>query len=118
MAITYTWKVTGLKVKNLSENKENAVVQTYWEKIGTDENGNEGKFSGATPFTPDPTDTSGPFVPFEELTEENVLTWIKSIVVSDYERHVNEKIKDQIDLKINPVTEPSLPWANTENVSV
>ena len=118
MAITYTWKVTGLKVKNLSENKENAVVQTYWEKIGTDENGNEGKFSGATPFTPNPTDTSGPFIPFDQLTEENVLTWIKSIVVGDYERHVNEKIQEQIDSKINPVTEPSLPWANTENVSV
>jgi hypothetical protein len=118
MTITYTWKVTGLKVQNVSENKENAVVQTYWEKIGTDENGNEGKFSGATPFTPDPTDNSGPFVPFDQLTEENVLDWIKSIVVGDYERHVNEKIQEQIDLKINPVTEPSLPWANTENVSV
>lgn len=122
MAITYTWKITGLKVKNLTDDKQNAVVQTYWEKIGTDENGNEGKFSGATPFTPDPTDNSGPFIPFEELTEEDVLTWIKSIVVGQYEQHVNEKIKEQIDLKINPIIEPTLPWAqpeaNTANTAI
>lgn len=120
MAITYTWKVTGLKVKDIS-NVQNAVVQTYWQKIGTDENGNEGTFSGATPFTADPTDSSGPFIPFEELTEENVLDWIKSIVVGQYEEHVNEQIQKQIDEKVNPITEPTLPWAteaNTTNTAV
>ena len=62
MAITYTWEVTSLKVKDVSDTKANAVVQTYWKKIGTDENGNTGTFSGATPFTVDPTDNSGPFI--------------------------------------------------------
>lgn len=118
MPLTYTWKITSLKIKNLTKDKQNAVVQTYWEKIGTDENGNEGKFSGATPFTPDPTDSSGPFIPFEELKEDDVLTWIKSIVVGDYERHVNGKIQEQINEKISPITEPTLPWKNTANTAV
>lgn len=118
MAITYSWKVTSLKVKNVSENKQNAVVQTYWQKIGTDENGNEGTFSGATPFTVDPTDNSGPFIPFDQLTEENVLTWIKSVVVGTYEAHVNEQIQKQIDQKVNPVTDVSLPWAPISNSSI
>jgi hypothetical protein len=111
MAITYTWKVTSLKTKNVADNMPNAVVQTYWQKIGTDENGNTGTFSGATPFTVDPTDDSGPFIPFEQLTEEDVLTWIKSIVVGSYEEHVNGQIQKQIDEKVNPVSEASLPWA-------
>lgn len=111
MAITYTWKITGLKTKNVSDNKQNAVVQTYWQKIGTDENGNEGTFNGATPFTVDPTDDSGPYIPFEQLTEEDVINWIKTIVVGNYEEHVNGQIQKQIDEKINPVTEASLPWA-------
>ena len=34
MAITYTWKVTSLKVKDVSDTKPSAVVQTYWQKIG------------------------------------------------------------------------------------
>lgn len=110
MAITYTWAITSLKVKNVGD-KSNAVVQTYWKKTGTDENGNEGSFSGATPFTVDPTDDSGPFIPFDQLTEADVLAWIQSVVVNDYEQHVNEQIQKQIDDKINPVEEKPLPWA-------
>jgi hypothetical protein len=116
MSITYTWKVTSLKVKDLSEDKKNAIVQTYWQKIGTDENGNEGTFSGATPFTVDPTDDSGPFVPFEQLTEEDVLDWIKSVVVGSYEEHVNSKIFEQIQDKLTPAVDAKLPWAPEEPV--
>lgn len=111
MAITYTWKITGLKTKDVSEDKPAAVVQTYWQKIGTDENGNEGTFSGATPFTVDPSDESGPFIPFEELTEEDVLDWIKTVVVGGYADHVNGQIAKQIEDKISPVVENRLPWA-------
>lgn len=110
MAITYTWKITSLKVKD-EGGKQNVVCQTYWQKTGTDEAGNTGTFSGATPFTLDPTDASGPFIPFNELTEEDVLAWIKSVVVGSYAEHVDGKIQEQIDEKVNPVTEPSLPWA-------
>lgn len=110
MAITYTWKITGLKTREVA-GTPGAVVQTYWEKIGTDEDGNEGKFSGATPFTPDPTDESGPFIPFEQLTEQDVITWIQSVVVGSYEEHVNEKIQEQIDGKKRPVVDATMPWA-------
>jgi hypothetical protein len=111
MAITYTWKITGLKTKDVSDDKPAAVVQTYWQKIGTDEDGNEGTFSGATPFTVDPTDESGPFIPFEELTEEDVLDWIKTVVVGGYADHVNGQIAKQIEEKISPVVDNRLPWA-------
>lgn len=110
MAITYTWKITALKTTDVGD-KVNAVVQTYWKKIGTDENGNEGVFDGATPFTVDPSDESGPFIPFEELTEEDVIAWIQTVVVGSYEQHVNEQIQRQIDAKINPVVDAPLPWA-------
>ena len=111
MTITYTWEITGLKTTNIGE-LENTVVQTYWKKIGTDENGNTGTFSGATPFTRDPNDESGPkFIPFENLTEEDVLSWIKTIVVGDYETHVNEQIQKQINEKINPIVDAKMPWA-------
>lgn len=111
MAITYTWKITGLKTKNVSDDKPSAVVQTYWQKIGTDDDGNEGTFSGATPFTVDPLDDSGPFIPFSELTEDDVLDWIKTIVVGSYEEHVNGQIAKQIEDKISPIVESDLPWA-------
>jgi len=48
------------------------------------------------------------------LTEEDVLDWIKTVVVGSYEEHVTGKIQEQINEKINPVTEQSLPWAPPE----
>ncbi len=113
MAITYNWEVTGVKVKNEvidGVTYENAVCQTYWKKIGTDENGNTGSFNGATPFTLNPNDDSGPFIAYQDLTEADILGWIKSVVVGHYEDHVNACIQKQIDEAVNPITEPSLPW--------
>lgn len=118
MAITYTWEITGLKTKDVDVTKPNAVVQTYWKKTGTDENGKTGFFSGATPFTVDPTDDSGPFISFSELTEEDVVEWIKSVVVGGYEEHVNGKILEQIQENINPVVDQQLPWKPAEEVAV
>lgn len=110
MAITYTWAVTSLKTKTEGSNTD-AVVQTYWTKTGTDKDGNQGVFSGATPFTSATMPEGDTFVPFAELTEEIVLDWIKDVVVGGYEEHVNAQITKQIDGKINIVTEATLPWA-------
>lgn len=112
MAITYTWSLTSLKKKSTGA-LDDIIVQTYWQKKGTDEDGIEGTFSGATPFDPDQADPEN-FTTFEELTEEQVLGWIQTIVVGSYEQHVNEKIAEQIESKKNPVSEVSsgaFPWS-------
>ena len=115
MALTYKYEVTGLKVKD-HNNLTNIVVQTYWKLTGTDENGNEGTFSGATPFSADPTDNSGPHIPFESLTEDDVIAWISDVVNTNpgYKDHIDEQILKQISEKISPITEPTLPWAPVE----
>ena len=110
MAITYTWEVTSLKTKTEGSNAD-AVVQTYWKKTGTDDAGNVGSFTGATPFSSVDTED---FVAFAELTEAKVLEWIKAVVVESYEEHVNEKIQQQIDEQVTPVVEKDMPWAEAE----
>jgi hypothetical protein len=110
MAITYTWKVTGVKTR-AEGSYQDAVVQTYWEKIGTDETGVEGKFSGATPFTTANMPPDQTYVPFNQLTEAIVLGWIQAAVTGGYEQHVNEQIQKQIDLKKNPIADAQMPWA-------
>ena len=104
--ITYTWKVTGVKTLTQGSNS-NAVVQTYWKKLGTDENGKVGEFSGATPFDASnvPADK---FVPFDQLTEEIVIGWIQGVVTGSYEKHVN----DQIAKALAPApVDAAMPWA-------
>jgi len=104
--MTYTWKITGVKTVD-TDSVTDAVVQTYWEKVGTDEDGNQGTFSGATPFLQSSINPEN-FVPYEELTEEIVLEWIQNIVIGSYEEHVNEHIQKQINLK--SIKQPNLPW--------
>ena len=105
--MTYTWKITGVNTTD-TENVTDAVIQTYWQKIGTDEEGNEAVFSGATPFLESSIDT-GSFVPYTELTEEIVLGWIQAVVVGSYEEHVNDQIQKQINAK--NIKNPALPWS-------
>jgi len=115
--MNYTWQLTSLKRKDTSE-LNNIVVQTYWKKTGTDENGNEGTFSGATPFDLSSADPTS-FTSYEDLTEEAVLGWIQSVVVGDYERHVNEKIAEQIEAIVSPVVSVTggFPWQPEDEVT-
>jgi len=112
MAITYTWKLTGLKKYDAWQNTDHVVFQTYWKKIGTDENGNTGEFQGATPIDVKNLDTNN-FTPYDQLTEEQVLSWVKPVVVGEYERHVNEQIAKAIMAKTVTevqVNDKELPW--------
>jgi|688.fasta_scaffold06374_9 hypothetical protein len=111
MSITYSWKITGIK-KVDTKDVQGVIFQTYWKKIGEDTEGNIGEFVGATPFDPKTVDPEN-FISFENLTEELVLGWIQNIVVGDYERHVNERIAEQIEAKkvnIEEVNDGALPW--------
>lgn len=117
MSITYTWKILELRVRNEGPNL-NAVVQSFWQKIGTDEDGNEGIFDGATPFSASNV-PPGEFIPFEDLTEEIVLGWIKNNIENSdgYETHINSVILNQINKKKNPIEEKPLPWVSNTSTS-
>jgi len=112
MALTLSWEVTGVKTKNETntdgDTLSDAVVQTYWKCTGTDADGNEGSFAGATPFSAANV-PAGSFVAFADLTEATVLGWIQAVVVGNYMDHVQEQIQKQIDEAT--VQEPDLPWA-------
>ena len=119
MGYTYEWKLTGLKKQN-SENVNDAVIGTHWKLIGTDEDGNEGAFTGATPFSISTINTSS-FTPYSELTEAQVLSWIKNHVSgsnlsTNYMEHINGVIEKEINskkwVKVE-VSETDLPWSPT-----
>jgi hypothetical protein len=116
MALTYTWKINGLKKQdNPSLELNDIIIQTYWECTGTDEDGNSGTFNGATPFDPDQVDADN-FTTYENLTENQVLGWVQNVVDSNsvYKAHIDEQIQKQINATINSVVSvapEALPWA-------
>lgn len=121
MAITkadLVWEVTGLKTKNETNGDgvvlPNAVCQTYWKVSYTDADGNQGTFAGATPFSAANL-TEEEFKQFDDLAEEDVIGWIKDIVVNSYLDHVISRIQHQIDEQ--SVTEATMPWATETQTS-
>ena len=118
MGLTYEWKLIGLRKQN-SENVNDAVVGTNWKLTGTDEDGNAGVFSGATPFTISSINT-GSFIEYSSLTEDVVLGWVKNSVSgsssTNYMSHINGVILKEINsnkfAKLE-VSEANLPWSPT-----
>jgi hypothetical protein len=111
MALTYTWAVTSLK-KTTDGSVDNFVVQSTWTCTGTDEDGDSGVFNGATPFPLDSLDPAT-FIPYEDLTEADVIGWIQAVVVGSYKDHVDAQINKQIALIKDPVVDVpngELPW--------
>jgi hypothetical protein len=122
MALTYEWKLIGLKKQN-TEELSDVIVGTQWTLTGTDTDGNTGTFNGATPFTIQDLNGDG-FIDYRDLTEELVLDWVKNIVSgstsSNYMNHINQQIQKQIDdVKFATITVSSsdLPWSPTSGSS-
>jgi hypothetical protein len=91
----YTWKITGVKTKTEGI-YEKSIVQVYWSKTGTDENQNSGSFHGVTAFTSLTKEENEQFIPFEDITDDMLVDWLKTVVVGDYETYVNNFISKQI----------------------
>lgn len=114
MALTLEYSVTSLKVKDEvnadGDTLTNAVVQTYWKVVGTDNGGNTSDWAGATPFTAANV-PAGSFTAFEDLEEATVVGWISAIVEADpgYKAHIVAQLQRQIDEDL--VQERAMPWA-------
>lgn len=112
MALTYTWALKSLKKADV-DSLSGVIVQTHWTCTGADNDGNEGVFNGATPFDPAQVDPEN-FTAYKDLTEEQVLNWIKGVVVGSYKEHVDAQIAKQIADKKAPaveVSEGAFPWS-------
>ena len=122
MALTYEWKLTGLKKQDTADLTD-LVIGTRWELKGTNEDGVFGTFSGATPLDIPDADEPG-YIAYADLTETQVLGWVKNIVsesaATQYMDHINEQIEKQISEKtytLLEVQENDLPWSSTSGSS-
>ena len=122
MALTYEWKLTGLKKQDTADLSD-LVIGTRWELKGTNEAGVFGTFSGATPLDIPDADEPG-YIAYADLTETQVLGWVKNIVsgsgAGNYMDHINERIEKQISEKtytLLEVQENDLPWSEASGSS-
>jgi len=107
MAITNTWAVVQMDAYPEYEGNADVVFTVHWTLNATDGE-HAGGVYGSVGLTLDPEAT---YVPYANLTEAQVIGWVKDALgeeqVAAYEANVAEQIANQIN---PPVVSPALPW--------
>lgn len=110
MAITYKWEVMHFNVADF-EDKPNAIVEVFWRKSGTDENGNYGAYNGETRFDPEVIKSSNvAFSDFSKLKEKTVLKWIEGNINNNQMIYINEVIENNINKDKYKIRIVNAPW--------
>ena len=111
MTVTNTWAVIQMDCYPEYDNETDVVFVVHWTLTAIDGEGYTGYVYGAQGLT---LDSSAPFTPYADLTQEQVLGWVFDAMgpeqVAAYEATVAKQIQDQID---PPVVTPPLPWAQS-----
>lgn len=110
MNITYTWDFLKFNAHTNLNGNEKVVFNIEFILNASDGNGHGAQVFG-TVGLPEPTG-NGPFTPFEQLTPEQVTTWVEDALgdtLLDYQR----MLEAQIQRQVTPVTvELGKPWVD------
>ena len=98
---TYTWAVTALYTETI-DGQQNYVVISNYGVLGV-----EGTYSASVSnIARFNTESVTPFVPYENLTNDTVITWIQEGLGVDGVNNLEACIQGQIDSQINPPVTP------------
>lgn len=107
--ITKTWSITNLECYSEVAGEQNVVYTIGWLLTGTD-NVHLASIHGTVNI---PINSSTPFTPYADLTQEQVIEWVKSALraeqVAAYESNLTLQIQN---LANPPTTTPPLPWSS------
>ena len=105
MANTYSWVINSMEVISSIDGLTNVVNTVNWSYKGVSPISTQGKISGNSVM---PLPTSEDFIPYDELTQNMVVSWLESTLdISNLQIRLNT----QINLIENPPTvELPLPW--------
>jgi hypothetical protein len=102
--ITYNWTIAQLD----RQTDTGGVVTAHWRVTAVDGDYSASAY-GTVGFTPDPDAPN--FVPFEQLTEADVLAWVWASMDKDA---AEASLATQIEAQKNPPVVSGLPWSNNQ----
>lgn len=107
MAITYNWHIAALDCYPEYEGHTDVVFTAHWRMDGTDGDHTAGVY-GSVGLTLDPEAT---YTPYADLTEAQVVGWVKDALGEEQVEAYEANVAAQIDALVNPpVVTPALPW--------
>lgn len=90
------------------DDETDVVFNVHWTLAGIDQT-YQGYAYGSQAVT---VSSEEPFTPYDQLTEAQVIGWVKDAMgdeqVASYEANIAKQIEDQIN---PPVVTPPLPWS-------
>lgn len=99
---TITWTISQLD-RSLPDG---TVLTAHWRCSGTDGAFSGSVYSSQTLPAKDPSDPT--FIPYDDLTEAEVLNWIWGAGVS--KETTEAAVQAQIDAQANPTSATGVPW--------
>jgi hypothetical protein len=106
MATTYTWNISQLDCYPEVDGEADVVFCAHWTCAGVN-----GEYSSSVYSTCSFPPPEGTFMPYDQLTQDQVLNWVWT---SGVDKAVTEAaVNQQVQNLINPpVVTPPLPWAS------
>jgi len=112
----YTIHITGLKRQDVDDFND-VVTHVSWRLTATSPDGYVAHFQGGTPIEDLTQLDSLTFIPYSELQEKQLISWIEDVLGADpqYKQHILDQIKESIDSErqVKVADENALPWLNT-----
>ena len=109
----FTWKIKQLNVIPSKGQHTDVVHSIAWEGTGTDGD-DSSSASGALSVN---TDNFANFVAYENLTEEQVLSWVFAALGQEGKTKAESQVQTVIEAKKSAITivpKASLPWSNQQ----
>jgi hypothetical protein len=108
--IEYTWNIAQMDAYPEYAGNTEVVFNVHWTLSGA-----EGTYLGSTYGSQILTlDPEAVFIPYQDLTLEQVVGWVKAAMGPNQVEFLEQKINDQIQKQINPpILYPPLPWVES-----
>lgn len=106
MSVTYNLSIRNLECLKSTGNLSNVVVEAHWHLTAAD-----GPYSAdcyGAALLPEANGAS--FTPYENLTHDEVVSWVESIAASELDSAKENLASTVAKLKANPAASPELPW--------
>ena len=111
---TYEWRIDALHAALEAEGLENVVRTVFYSVVGTEGTNPSITFTygGLSVDVPQP-DPDAPFVPYEDLTEEETVSWVQAAYSEEALAFLYATIDERLEVLKTPPSVPlPLPWTD------
>lgn len=107
MTTEIAWKIEKMDCYPDKEGQQDVVFNVHWRCNGSDGTYNSTSYGTQNIALED----GSPFIPYADLTQEQVIGWVKSAMGAERVAELEAGLAAQIETQKNPpVVSPPLPW--------